>query len=241
MARASILDDPRTLADLLAELGGIAPRRVLLTPPPGKATEKDLIRLNDRKRRRYELVNGVLVEKAMGLTESFVAMWLGHLLQRFLDEHDLGFLTGEAGAMRLMPGLVRIPDISFISWDRVPVRGQVPDVTIPDFAPDLAVEVLSEGSTREEMERKLKEYFLAGVRLVWFVDPDRRTVEVFTAPDNARLLTAEQVLDGGEVLPGLSLAVREIFARMPPQATGRAPARKKSGPGGKRPKKGGPR
>jgi Uma2 family endonuclease len=204
MARASTLDDPRTIADLLADLGGIDPRRVLLTPPPGKATEKDLIRLNDRKRRRYELVNGVLVEKVLGLTESFVAMWLGSLLQRFLGKHDLGFLTGEAGAMRLMPGLVRIPDVSFISWDRVPVRGQVPDVTIPDFAPDLAIEVLSEGNTREEMERKLKEYFLAGVRLVWFVDPDQRTVQLFTSPDTARLLTEEQVLDGGEVLPGLS-------------------------------------
>jgi Uma2 family endonuclease len=229
------------MADLLAELGGIDPRRVLLTPPPGKATEKDLIRLNDRKRRRYELVNGVLVEKVMGLTESILALKLGSLLQAYLNVHDLGLLAGADGAMRLMPGLVRIPDLSFISWESVPVRGEIPDMPVGEMAPTLAVEVLSEGNTRGEMERKLREYFLAGVRLVWFVDPDQRTVEVFTAPDTARLLTQDQALDGGEILPGLSLAVREIFARMPPQATGRPPARKKSGPGEKRPKKGKPR
>src|SRR5262249_21003937 len=97
--------------------------------------------------------------------------------------------------------------------------------------------VLSEGNTRGEMERKLKEYFLAGVRLVWFVDRDQRTVKVFTSPDTARLLTEEQVLDGGAVLPGLSLPVRAIFTQMPPQATGRPASRKKPGSARKRPKK----
>jgi Uma2 family endonuclease len=217
MASASLPEEPRTLGDLLADLGGIDPRRVLLTPAPGKATEKDLLRLNDRKRRLYELVDGVLVEKVMGLTESFLAMWLGRLLGRFLDEHDQGFLVGEAGAMRLMPGLVRIPDLAFVRWDRTPVPGQIPIDPIPDLAPDLAIEVLSAGNTRGEMERKLKEYFLAGVRLVWYVDPAQRTVTVFTSPEEARPYGEGKTVDGGAVLQGFSLPVRQIFVQLPPQ------------------------
>jgi Uma2 family endonuclease len=77
------------------------------------------------------------------------------------------------------------------------------------------VEVLSKGNTPTEMQRKLKDYFLAGVRLVWFVDPKRRTVEVFTAPDQSRVLREDQTLDGGDVLPGLALPLRQVFARVP--------------------------
>jgi Uma2 family endonuclease len=82
----------------------------------------------------------------------------------------------------------------------------------PALAPDLAIEVLSESNTEGEMKRKLKEYFLAGTRAVWFVDPAKRTVQVFSAPDQSVLHTQDDVLDGGAVLPGLSLAVRDVFA-----------------------------
>jgi Uma2 family endonuclease len=242
MARANDIETPRSMADLFEELGDIDPRRVALTPPPGKATEKDLIWLNEHTNRLYELVDGVLVEKIVGLTESILANWLSYLLQCFLNDHDLGFLAGESGGLRLLPGLVRLPDLSFISWTKVPVRGEVPDQPIARFAPDLAVEVLSKGNTPKEMKRKLKEYFLSGTRMVWFVDRKQRTVQVFTAPDRSRILTEDQVLDGGEVLPGLSLALRQIFVRMPRQpAANPRPQRPSKKDGKKRPKKSGPR
>ncbi len=237
MSRASLIEEPRTLAHLLEELGGIDPRRVLLKPAPGKATEKDLLRLNDHSNRLYELVDGVLVEKAMGFAESVLGAWLGSRLYAYLEQHDLGFVLGADGPLRLMPRLVRLPDVAFISWNKVPVRGIIPDVPIGDMAPDLAVEVLSEGNTRAEMERKLKEYFLAGVQLVWFVDPDERTVKVYTAPDQARVFSEADTLDGGDVLPGLSLPVKQIFARLPPKTAGQP----RKGPGRKRPNKRGPR
>ncbi|HEX8200111.1 MAG TPA: Uma2 family endonuclease, partial [Isosphaeraceae bacterium] len=115
------------------------------------------------------------------------------------------------GTMRLFPGLVRIPDVSFISWERYP-KPTGRRVAIPDLAPDLAVEVLSKGNTRKEMERKLGEYFRAGVRLVWYADPKARTARVYTAPDRCVLLREDDTLDGGDVLPGFRLPIRDWFA-----------------------------
>jgi Uma2 family endonuclease len=216
-----------TMAEVLERLGGIDPARVRVRPTPGTATEKDLLALQQRSDRLYELVDGVLVEKVMGLLESALAVWLVYLVQTFLAEHDLGFLAGADGTLRLMPGLVRIPDVSFVSWQRVPVPGQIPTEPIPALAPNLAVEVLSEGNTPGEMTRKLKEYFLAGVQLVWFVDPARRTVEVFTAPDASTLFAEEQTLDGGAVLPGFTLPLARLFARVPPASTPRQRPRRR--------------
>ncbi len=203
-----------TIAELIDQLGGIDPRRIRASPPPGTATKKDLIRLHDRTDRLYELVDGTLVEKDMGYPEGFLAVELARLVGNFVADHDLGILAGADATMQLVPGLVRLPDLSFVSWDRLPER-KVPSVPIPKLAPDLAVEVLSKGNTPKEMERKLREYFFSGVRLVWFVSPLRRTVQVFTAPDQSRLLAEDETLDGGDVLPGLALPLRELFARLP--------------------------
>lgn len=214
-------DEPVTIADLLKKLGNIPAERVHLDPHPGTATEKDVLEMERRTKRICELVDGVLVEKTMGIEESFVALCLGYLLNRFLGEHKLGFLAGADGPFRLWPGLVRIPDISFVSWDQLPKR-KVPKKPIPDLHPDLAVEVLSRKNTKAEIDRKLHEYFRSGTRLAWVVDPRKRNVRVYTAPDQFRLLTEDQSLDGGDVLPGLSLPLREVFSQLEEE-----PARKK--------------
>jgi Uma2 family endonuclease len=213
----------KTIADLLEMLGGIDPGRILATPFPGTATEKDVIAIHNRTDRLYELIDGVLVEKIMGYPESCLTLQLGRLLGNFLAEHDLGLLAGPDGTVRLMPGLVRIPDLSFVSWRQLPNR-MIPTTPIPHLAPDLAVEVLSKGNTPGEMVRKLKDYFFAGVRLVWLVHPGKRCVEVFTAPDQSRIVTEDESLDGGEVLPGLVLPLRDLFAHLPREQ--RRPTRK---------------
>jgi Uma2 family endonuclease len=215
MSMAKVMSPPEpagTVADLLAQLGDIPANRVRLHPPPGLATEKDLITLEKKTGKVLcELVDGVLVEKAMGAREALLAGWLLHLLWDFLEQHDLGQTLGADGTLRLIPGLVRIPDVSFISWDQLPDR-QLPDDPIPDLFPDLAVEVLSEGNTKTEMERKVREYFDAGARLVWLVDPKKRIVDVYTTPTEQRRLTRNQKLDGGEVLPGFTLSLSKLFA-----------------------------
>jgi Uma2 family endonuclease len=202
-----------TLADLLEQLGGIAPARVRIRPVPGAATEEDMLAIHDREGRLYELIDGVLVEKAIGLRESYLAIVLSTSLWNFVQLRNLGLVTGEAGMMRLMAGLVRIPDVAFISWARLPDQC-VPTEPVPDLAPDLAVEVLSAGNTPGEMARKRQDYFAAGVHLVWQVDPDTRTVEVFTAPDQSTVLHEAQTLTGGTVLPGFTLPLQELFGTL---------------------------
>ena len=202
----------RTMADLLEQLGDVPLWRVLADPAPGTATEQDVIDIEAREKRLCELVDGVLVEKPMGFYESRVAAVLIQLLGNFLDQHDLGIVVGEAGMMRLAPGRVRIPDVAFISWGRIPDR-QVPRRPIPDLVPDLAVEVLSESNTDKEMARKRGEYFQAGVRLAWFIDPVERTAEIYTAADQSTAIGQAGALDGGDVLPGFVLPLPELFAR----------------------------
>ena len=201
-----------TVADLLRQLGDIPPERVRMRPPPGTATEKDVIEVEAHEDRLCELVDGVLVEKAMGWYESRLAVILAYFLESFLEKHNLGVTAGEAGMLRLVPGLVRIPDVSFVSWDRLPGH-ELPREPIPDLVPDLAVEVLSESNTRAEMNRKVGEYFRAGTRLVWLADPKTRTVRVYTSPTRSKLLREDQTLDGGTVLPGFSLSLKRWFAR----------------------------
>jgi Uma2 family endonuclease len=218
MPRASNLPiNWKTFDNLLDQLGGVSPRRIRMDPLPGYATERDVLRILDHEDVPCELVDGILVEKIMAYAEASLASDISHHIKTYLDERDLGNVAGADGTLKLWSGLVRIPDVSFVSWDKLPGR-QLPRKKIPHLIPDLAVEVLSEGNTRGEMERKLREYFLAGVRLVWYVDPETRTAQVFTAPDQSTTLTESDILDGGDVLPGFTLPLKKLFAKMPKPA-----------------------
>ena len=80
--------------------------------------------------------------------------------------------------------------------------------------PDLAVEILSEANTEAEMDRKLHEYFQAGVRLVWRIEPKTRTARAYTAVDAWREIGPHGFLSGDEVLPGFELPLVQLFARV---------------------------
>jgi len=213
MSQATIAPpDIKTLADLRKRLGGISLERIWFHPAPGTATEKDVVEAEERENRLCELVDGTLVEKAVGFEEARLALRLGRLIDTYVDQNDLGICVGADGMMRIAAGLVRIPDLSFIAWDKLPGR-ESPQEPIPDLAPDLAVEVLSEGNTKAEMARKVREYFAAGVRLVWLIDPRKRTARVFSALEKSALVRADQALDGGDVLPGFVLPLSDLLDR----------------------------
>ena len=104
-----------TVADLYRRFGPIPFERIRQDPPPGCGTVDDVVRLNDHEDRLYELVDGILVEKTVGLEESFIAGKILTLLNIFVEPRELGLVAGEGGTIQLDINLVRIPDVSFIS------------------------------------------------------------------------------------------------------------------------------
>jgi Uma2 family endonuclease len=204
----------RTVGDLIRGLG-VPAHRIRMAPLPGTATQRDLIRTNDHKESGLcELVHGTLVEKPMGFREGLLAAIIIELIGPFVRTRKLGFLVGADSPMRLRRGLIRLPDMAFVSWKQLPDL-EVPDDAVPDLFPDLAVEIYSQSNTRKEMTRKRREYFRAGCRLVWIVFPKTQTIDVYTSPTEFETLGIGDVLDGGKVLPGLKIPVRKIFSPPP--------------------------
>ncbi|RIK85530.1 MAG: Uma2 family endonuclease [Planctomycetota bacterium] len=201
-----------SLADLQDYLGGVALERILVYPPPGLATVEHALWLDDHEDRVCELIDGILVEKPVGLYESVIATLLASLISDYLKNNPRGIVSGEAGQLYILPNRMRVPDVAFISWDRLPAE-TLTDRKAPQVAPDLAVEVTSEGNTPGEMQNKLDEYFQAGVRLVWYIYPRTKTAHAYTARNCSTVIDDQGMLDGGEVLPGFAVRLGELFER----------------------------
>ncbi|MDB5309689.1 MAG: hypothetical protein JWO38_3891 [Gemmataceae bacterium] len=197
----------KTLAELLHELGDIPAHRVRLYPYPGTATEADAVRVTNTEG-ACELVNGTLVEKAMGAPESFLASLLIQFLGPFVRVNKLGMTTVPDGMYRMLRGNIREPDVSFTRKERL-VR---PLPQVVGWCPDLCVEILSPDNSRTEIATKRGEYFSSGCQLVWEIDVRTRMVTVYTDPTTSTFLTEADTLDGGTVLPGFTLSLAELFA-----------------------------
>jgi Uma2 family endonuclease len=200
----------RNLADLYRRLGGVPLHRIRFHPPPGTATIKDMLDLAAKEGCICELVEGVLVEKAMGYTESLLAAQLITLLNNFVRARKLGHVTAPDSTMEILANIVRLPDVSYLSWDRLPGR-QRPTDAVPAVVPNIAIEILSDSNTPGEMVIKRAEYFSAGVTLVWEIDPRNRTVTVYTSPTQATTLIVGDTLLGAPALPGFSLPIADLF------------------------------
>lgn len=120
MAAALEAVELETFADLLHRLGDIPAARVRLRPAPGTATAKDVLAIHAKAGLLCELVDGTLVEKAMGFKACCLGAALLSYLLDFVNSRNLGLVVGEAGMLRLSTGLLRIPDVSYISWSRIP-------------------------------------------------------------------------------------------------------------------------
>lgn len=168
---------------------------------------------------RFELVDGHLVEKPMGAESDWIAGELHMLVRTFVKSRRCGYCFGpETGyqCFRDDPNKVRKPDGSFIAAGRLP-GNRIPKGHIR-IVPDLVVEVISPNDLYYEVEAKVHEYQTAGVRLIWVVNPDLRTVKVYDSQaGGVRELSPGDQLTGGEVLPGFSCDVAELF---PPAVEG---------------------
>lgn len=161
---------------------------------------------------KAELVRGELrVTPPPGAPHGTVATNLVVMLAVHVKAHGLGRVFGDSFGYILtqLPHTVRVPDLSFVQADRLPPEGIGPGLL--RFAPDLAVEVLSPNESASELEEKLADYTAAGTRLIWVVDPARRTVMILGHANPVRWLQEADVLDGERVVPGFSCKVAEIF------------------------------
>lgn len=200
-------------AEWLRALGDVPLERVIFDPWPGTANEGDLLRLVERDKRLCELIDGTLVEKPVGWAEAIIAANLIAGLGAYVLAKNLGAVSGADSTLRMSSsGRVRLPDVAFVSAERLPKTA----AAIPTLAPDLAVEVLSESNTVAEMDQKLREYFASGTRLAWIIDPATRSVAVFRAAGSpVRVLAEGETLDGQDVVPGFSMPVEELFRNVP--------------------------
>jgi Uma2 family endonuclease len=196
----------------IAALGNIPLSRVIFSPWPGTATEADLLRFVERDKRLCELLDGTLVEKPIGCWEGLIAANLITILGLFVNDRDLGAVFGPDSTMRMKSGRIRLPDVGFVSKSRLPTTC----AAVPTLSPDLAIEVLSESNTADEMNMKLVEYFQSGTKLAWIVDPKTRSVAVHHKPGKPAYTVDEAShIQGGDVLPGLSFPVAEMFRNVP--------------------------
>jgi Uma2 family endonuclease len=172
-------------------------------------TADELLRLpNDG--RRYELVRGELrVNPPAGWRHGSVGARVAMLVGRYVDSKRLGLVLTESGYLLATgPDTVRGPDVSFIAQARVRAAG---GAAYFEGAPDLAVEILSPSNRRRDVEEKIGEYFAAGGRMAWVVDPKQVHLTVHRPGDAPVTLDAEDTVDGGDVLPGFTCGVREML------------------------------
>jgi Uma2 family endonuclease len=161
---------------------------------------------------RYELLDGVLVKMSPpgnphGLSQATISA----VLFNFVHPHGLGRVFGEIGfILHRNPDRVRAPDVCFIARERIPAEGLGRGFI--DFAPDLAVEILSPSDRRGEVEEKAQEWLRFGTRIVWLVRTAPRTVTVYEPGQEPRLLTEADTLTAEPVLSGFSVPVRALFS-----------------------------
>jgi Uma2 family endonuclease len=160
----------------------------------------------------YELVDGRPVEKHTGAKSDRIALRLGGKLDQFCTANGLGYAFGAQTGYRCFPTrprLVRKPDASVV------LRGRFADEQLPEgdisIAPDIAVESVSPNDTYEEVEAKVGEYLGAGVRIVWVISPDTKTVLIRRPDKSAATLDATDVLSGENVIPGFTCPVADLF------------------------------
>ena len=174
-------------------------------------TADDLLRLYSEGV-RGELIRGEFHETmSAGVTHGKVVINVAGELRNFVRPRRLGSLMGSDTGILLErdPDTVREPDVAYISAERMSLGVDVPGYS--EIVPDLVVEVVSPSDTQQEVNEKVRMWLSYGVRLVWAMYPSMRTVNVHTGSGASSTLTEDGVLDGGDVLPGFSWNVGDIF------------------------------
>jgi len=162
---------------------------------------------------RYELIKGELIEMSpAGPRHGRIAMRLGSLLEQFTRQTGLGVVYAAETGFKLSenPDTVRAADAAFVAQTRIPAAGEPEGYWA--IAPDLVVEVVSPSDAAATIQTKVTDWLAAGCRLVWVVYPDTQTVTEYRSLTEVRVLTRQDKLSGGDVLPGFTCLIGELFA-----------------------------
>ena len=165
----------------------------------------------ENQNKRLELIDGRIVEVSPSFLPSTIAGLIITAFNIYLRTNPIGYVTGADGGYILSDHNEYIPDVGYISKERLP---ELPEREVP-VPPDLAVEVVSPTDSKEAVKQKARKYLISGTRMVWIVYPDNRTVAVCRLNKenvlNITTLDTTGTLDGGDVLPGFRLEIRDIF------------------------------
>lgn len=167
------------------------------------------VALADDADKIYELVDGQWEAKEMGSSRhSGVGTRLIIEMGMHVKLNKLGGVYGPDATFQIGQN-ERLPDVSFISAARIPPEGETEEKW--HLAPDLAVEVISPSESWAKVNRKLREYFTAGVQQVWLVSLELREVHVYDSPKAMTVLGEEDALVSEALLPGFRLPINELF------------------------------
>jgi Uma2 family endonuclease len=175
-------------------------------------TAEELWDMPDVPGKRFELVDGEVIEVSpAGDLHMAIVEIVYKRLDRFVEQHNLGLVRfdGLGYVIRRAPDQVRVPDASFVAWDRVP--DPRPSARFWEGPPTLAVEVVSPSDRANDIQERVQDYLDAGTRLVWVLWPSRRALTVYDADGGVRQLGPDAALDGGSLLPGFSVRVGDLF------------------------------
>lgn len=177
-----------------------------------QVTAAELLALPSGMGQRYELVLGELrVMSPSGWRQGNVVGNLHGLLASYVRQNDLGMLFGAETGFRLArnPDTARAPDVAFIAKRNIPE--QLPSDSFWPGAPDLAVEVLSPNGRTVEVDEKTEAWLEVATLAAWIVDPQLRTLTIDEPGNQVNVRSTGQALDGGQVVPGFSSAIDELF------------------------------
>src|SRR5262245_36756307 len=168
---------------------------------PELMTAEQFAELPDEGPYRLELKRGRLVrEPRPKQLHGIMVVQLASYLHEFVKEHKLGRVMADVGTITERdPDTVRGPDILFMSSARLQAY---PSDSFLGIAPKLCIEILSPSNRPREIREKVREYFGAGARLVWILDPKRERVTVYRSATEMQILNKTEQLEGGDVLPG---------------------------------------
>lgn len=163
----------------------------------------------------FEIVDGQHLELApMSAYATWIASRLDHRLGPFVEEHGLGTVVAEMlFVLDARRDLRRRPDVAFVSAKRWPLNRSLPEAGDWQVVPDVAIEVVSPSDEFSDVVAKVREYFQYDVRRVWVILPEERQVYVYDSPTQVHILGSGDTLSGGDILPGFTLPLTELFTR----------------------------